>query len=189
MDRNGAGRTTRTDGPSSPSTIPIYSTATRPGQQEAPRIVAAGVRQVHSGPRLAGTRPHLRPERPDARGQPAHRGAAHRPSAAPSTPSRSAARRCTSSRRSSGCRPAPPISNFTNSSGSTATCCTTRPGPPAAEIFDSFDLVKRDDNRAAEEVAAAGTVSGVNPVWLALGVFGVVGLVVVGRKLIARAVA
>jgi hypothetical protein len=56
------------------------------------------------------------------------------------------------------------------------------------EPFDSFQLFKRDGEKAAagEEEAAAVPVV---PAWLALGVFGTVFLAVVGRKLLGKAAA
>jgi hypothetical protein len=58
----------------------------------------------------------------------------------------------------------------------------------SGELFDSFQLIKPDRKKADAQDAAALLPRGLGaPGWLALGVFGAVGLMVVTRKLLTRA--
>lgn len=55
------------------------------------------------------------------------------------------------------------------------------------ELYDSFQLIKPDRKKAGAEDEAAAAPHGLGaPGWLALGVFGAVGLTVIGRKLLTR---
>jgi 3',5'-cyclic AMP phosphodiesterase CpdA len=58
----------------------------------------------------------------------------------------------------------------------------------SGELFDSFQLIKPDRKKADAQEEAAAQPRGLGaPGWLALGVFGAVGLMVVTRKLLTRA--